>query len=303
MSSEVRTGYAATDDIVRQLRRMDGDSFERFVGDLWHRMGWQTEVSQASRDWVIDVVATRSYPLPETALVGTIRRGDDDPVGAPVVQRYHAMRDMGVVDGADLTVVVTPSTFTRRATVTADRLNVKLVDGEHLARLVHDFDAYHLLKRYAPDPRAVEIPDGAGLDVYPHAAEARTIRGVIGRALRRTLPAGKWQWIVWPSLLSLAMLGGVLVALLAGSEQALFTALAIGVVVWPANALAVYLDRRSTRHVWDPDGRHERLLWVPIGVGVLGAYYLYLRWRYLGLENPATETEAEIGSDRDAEHV
>lgn len=48
--------------LKQQLQTMDNYAFEHFVADLWEMMGWQTEVSQASLDAGIDVIAEKESP-------------------------------------------------------------------------------------------------------------------------------------------------------------------------------------------------------------------------------------------------
>ena len=51
------------------LQEMDPYDFEYFVADLWERMGWETEVSAASADEGVDVVARKDTPYEQTALI------------------------------------------------------------------------------------------------------------------------------------------------------------------------------------------------------------------------------------------
>ncbi|MGQ3412450.1 restriction endonuclease [Natrinema sp. LN54] len=41
---------------------MDNEDFEHLVADLWERQGWQTQVSQKSRDRVPPITVSGTWP-------------------------------------------------------------------------------------------------------------------------------------------------------------------------------------------------------------------------------------------------
>ncbi len=51
------------------LQQMDAYDFEYFIGDLWERMGWKTDVSTATADKGVDVVAQKTSPYDQTLLI------------------------------------------------------------------------------------------------------------------------------------------------------------------------------------------------------------------------------------------
>ncbi|ESP90219.1 restriction endonuclease [Candidatus Halobonum tyrrellensis G22] len=136
--------------LASRLQGMDNYEFEQFVGDLWERLGWDTEVSQASVDAGIDVIATKETPYPQKKVIQAKRYSENTTVGGPDIQQYASLKSQ--VDGADSVVVVTTSSFTNAARDRANDLNVKLVDGITLATMIDDLDAYDLVAAYLEAP-------------------------------------------------------------------------------------------------------------------------------------------------------
>jgi hypothetical protein len=125
---------------------MDDYEFEKFVADLWSRMDWDTEVTQASADAGIDVVAEKDSPYQQKKVIQAKRYSDSTTVGSKEIQRYNSLRHQ--VDGADSVVVVTTSRFTGPAEARASDLNVKLADGERLVVMIDDLNAGDLVIEY-----------------------------------------------------------------------------------------------------------------------------------------------------------
>ncbi|WP_323190445.1 restriction endonuclease [Halostella sp. PRR32] len=125
---------------------MDEYEFEHFVADLWREMGWKTEVSQASVDAGIDVIATKDTPYHQKKVIQAKRYADSTTVGGPDIQQYASLKQQ--VQNADSVVIVTTSSFTNSAESRADDLNVKLVDGDDLVGMVEDLDAYDIVDEY-----------------------------------------------------------------------------------------------------------------------------------------------------------
>lgn len=130
----------------KQLRSLDPTEFERFIAELWERRGWETELTTSSGDGGIDVVATKNQPVPEKWLIQAKCYGNGNTVGAPEVREYHSLNRTN--PDADLTLVVTTSSFTTPAKQTASSLDVKLVDGPQLSQIIEDADAGDLVIDY-----------------------------------------------------------------------------------------------------------------------------------------------------------
>lgn len=139
------------------LQSFDDYQFEHFVGDLWERMGWQTEVSTQSADRGIDVTAIRRSPYLEKALIQAKRYGPDTTVGSPAIQQYASLKNQE--ENVDKVIVVTTNEFTQQARSVAKQLNVKLVNGDELVEMVERLDALGLVTKYAPVSHSVERQD------------------------------------------------------------------------------------------------------------------------------------------------
>ena len=133
--------------VKNRLQRMDDYDFEYFVGDLWERMGWECDVSQASVDAGIDVVATKSNPYPQKSIIQAKRYGPNTTVGGPDVQQYASLKQQE--SGVDSVVIVTTNSFTRAAEKRAKELNVKLVDGDNLVSMIDDLRAEDLIEKHS----------------------------------------------------------------------------------------------------------------------------------------------------------
>jgi len=133
--------------IERLLRTVDPDAFEQFVADLWAELGFQTVVTQSSKDRGVDVVARQTTPIEQTVVIQAKRYAATNKVGRESVQQYASLHRQE--RDADLVVVVTTGAFTGPAREAARDLNVKLVDGERLVEMVVERDCLDLVVRHA----------------------------------------------------------------------------------------------------------------------------------------------------------
>ncbi|WP_117591768.1 restriction endonuclease [Haloprofundus halophilus] len=129
-----------------RLRSLEPYEFELFIAELWSRRGWETEASQQSVDKGIDVIATRSTPFREKQVIQAKRYDEGNNVGSRDIQQYSSLRHQE--QDADTVVVVTTSGFTRQAQELAGDLNVKLLDGDSLSRLIDEVGAVDLVDTY-----------------------------------------------------------------------------------------------------------------------------------------------------------
>lgn len=146
-TTPLQSGEQNKQQIFQQLREMDPYDFEHFVADLWEARGWKTTVSQASVDQGIDIVATKESPFPQKQVIQAKRYARDNTIGSPKIQQYASLRQQ--VEGADATVIVTTSGFTRQAESIAKNLNVKLVDAESIYRLLNETRCFNLVSKYS----------------------------------------------------------------------------------------------------------------------------------------------------------
>lgn len=136
---------------------MDDYDFEYFVADLWECFGWTTEVSSASNDAGIDVIAVREMVYREKVLIQAKRYGPNTTVGSPAIQQYASLRNHD--PDVDMAIVVTTNEFTNQARKMADRHNVKLIDSDDLVTLIEQADAYDLVDKYVPRVVSDTEPD------------------------------------------------------------------------------------------------------------------------------------------------
>lgn len=266
---------------------MDEYDFEHFVGDLWERMGWETEVSQASVDAGIDVIATKETPYPQKKVIQAKRYGENTTVGGPDVQQYASLKQQ--VNGADSVVIVTTSSFTSSAERRAEELNVKLVDGNGLIGIIDDLNARDLVERYMPEVRR-EGSIGAAAD------GGAAVASVDADANAGTTNAGGTLWKLeqdheWHRYFAYAVGGWFALLLLTGmlaSISLLEPISSVTAIGWFGLSLALplfwYMDMRYVRHHsrWTPTAWMYLLGGLCLPYVALPLYY-YRRRKHVGL--------------------
>jgi hypothetical protein len=143
------------EELLSHLQRLDNQAFEEFLGELWEQRGWETEVTPRAKDWGIDVVATRDLPIPLTLVIQAKRYGTSRNVSSTEVQQYSSLRRQR--ENVDAVTIITTAGFSDQARETAKALNVKLLDGTGLCRLIEDTEAYKLVNTYIEG--SIKIPD------------------------------------------------------------------------------------------------------------------------------------------------
>ncbi len=140
------TGFSQQEDVLTRIKsRIDGYEFEHFIADLWERRGWNTEVTDSSKDSGIDIRASRDNVFFEKRLL-QVKNFTDASVSGPKIQQYASLQYQE--PNVDVVIVLTTSTFSGPAKDLAEDLNVKLVNGTDLEGLIDDIDAYDLVKAY-----------------------------------------------------------------------------------------------------------------------------------------------------------
>lgn len=122
----------STSEIKSALQNFQSDEFELFVASLWSEMGWDTEITQSSRDKGVDIIATKSGMYDEKVVIQAKCYSDGNKIGRPDIQQYSTLQKQ--VSDADTVILVTSSSFTNEALSLADELNVKAVSGNELAQ-------------------------------------------------------------------------------------------------------------------------------------------------------------------------
>ena len=159
MVSETPTGVSPDEreKLLSHLQELDNQAFEEFLGDLWEQRGWETKVTPRSKDWGIDVVATRNLPISLTVVIQAKRYSPSRNVSSTEVQQYSSLRQQR--EGVDAVTIVTTAGFSDQARETAEALNVKLLDGTDLCRLIEDTEAYEAVNTYVEGD--MNIPDSS----------------------------------------------------------------------------------------------------------------------------------------------
>ena len=287
-------------ELKRVLQQMDPYAFEHFVADLWERMGWSAEVSSAAMDEGVDVVATKSSPYDQRVVIQAKRYGPNTTVGSPDIQQYASL--IHQYDGVDKVIVVTTNEFTGPAQDLAERLNVKLIDGDGLASLVGDVGGLDLVAEYVDFVSVVDDPD-ADPDPDP-ASEPPAVREATGSTssegsvdeksadsgVSDSLPQTVWQRAILAAIpLWIVAFFGVEVL-----PDVLWLPLFFG--VWLGLPVAIYLDSRAL----SDHGQWPRWPWAYILASLLwliavvpAAIYLWQRRSRGGSGGQPRPTESD----------
>lgn len=112
--------------------------FEELIGDLFKRMGYDTELTAMSRDGGYDIIATKSsIPgiKPETFLIQCKRYSK--PVGESAIRELAGL--VAYRDKPARGMLVTSSNFTRGAVEIAKHTGIDLIDGNTIKELVNTY--------------------------------------------------------------------------------------------------------------------------------------------------------------------
>jgi len=133
-------------EVLKQIRQMDPNDFERLVAEIYENYDWDVSVTPFSKDRGVDIIATQSYPVEQKALIQAKRYSKENRVGGPEVRKYASLRQQ---EDGDIVVLVTSSEFTKQAEEIAGKLNVELVDSEKLYEIIMNLGNSEILEKYA----------------------------------------------------------------------------------------------------------------------------------------------------------
>lgn len=145
---------------MAEIDKMNGETFERFVGLLYQKMGYETHQTKASGDYGVDIVAEKGYQK----LIIQAKRYTNK-VGVSAVQEISAARNYYSVSRA---AIVTNSTFTEPAQNLAKANGIALVDRLTLAKLIIQYmpdtgvtaqDIPENKEKYVPEPQPYSRED------------------------------------------------------------------------------------------------------------------------------------------------
>ncbi len=233
------------DQLKAVLQEMDPYEFEYFVGDLWERMGWETTVSTASADKGVDITARKSSPYDQLLLIQAKRYGPNTTVGSPEIQQYASLRNQ--FDGVDKVLLVTTNDYSRQAREIATDLNVKLINGDELVELIHEYDSLDLVAKYLDFIQPVEesyseaetkIEAESGVSAGGLPTESSTDSQSTQTTHSEAVPSTRWRnAVLGASLGWLVVFFGVTTI-----PEGLWGLLFVG--TWFGLPVAIYLDTR-----------------------------------------------------------
>jgi len=171
----------------KMASKLGWEDFEHFVADLWELQGYSTEVTGHHDKEGEDVIATQTVPFKIEIILQAKRIQLEDTVGKDVAQ-IHALDDGA---DADLSVIVTTSSFTRGAINYVNlRKSTKLANGKSLAKLVKKFNAEELLDDYVEADNPEQLNVEQYRDWTKYSGELRDIRGIGNKFEKRLAEAG-----------------------------------------------------------------------------------------------------------------
>jgi SNF2 family DNA or RNA helicase len=113
---------------------MTGREFEEFIDELFRKLGYETELTPASRDGGVDVIARRDDVVGVTMTLYIQCKNHATPIGVEVVRAIAGV--VPVDDAGGHAMVICPAGFSADAVSFAVKRDVQLVDSDRLAELL-----------------------------------------------------------------------------------------------------------------------------------------------------------------------
>jgi Holliday junction resolvasome RuvABC ATP-dependent DNA helicase subunit len=122
-----------TPNLSENLQSLSGQDFEKLIEALLTRMGFQAELTRATGDGGIDIIAKLDKPIFGGLYLFQCKRfAPDNLVGAPTVRDFYGAV---TADRAVKGIFITTSDFTAQAREFAQRVGVELIDIQQLQKL------------------------------------------------------------------------------------------------------------------------------------------------------------------------
>jgi HJR/Mrr/RecB family endonuclease len=122
----------------KSLDNLSGIEFEEFITKLLRVMGFRTQITKASGDGGVDIVAVLDKPIiGGRYLLQCKRLASDSLVGAPTIREFY-----GAVTAdrkASKGILITTSGFTIQAKEFAGEVGIELIDGQQLGILLAEY--------------------------------------------------------------------------------------------------------------------------------------------------------------------
>ena len=131
------SGTVGTAVSAASLDKLSGVEFERLITSLLQRMGFQAEMTTATGDGGIDIVASLDKAIIGGRYLIQCKRFES-LVGAPVIREFYGavVADRRATKG----ILITTSGFTDQARQFADSLPLELIDRNRLEKLLAEFN-------------------------------------------------------------------------------------------------------------------------------------------------------------------
>ncbi|WP_251171466.1 restriction endonuclease [Cytobacillus firmus] len=140
---------------------MDGQYFEDFIAELFTLIGYSYLKTPASGDQGLDLILYKKTNEAGQEKIGVQCKRFKSSVSNKAVQEAFAGRHYYDCDRA---IVVTPSVFTKSAKNLAEKLNIELMDGHNLNKILQSKQEY-LLNNFYRHKKITEILINTSLDL------------------------------------------------------------------------------------------------------------------------------------------
>ena len=150
---------------TNDINSLSGSEFEQLCCSLISKMGFEVELTQASRDGGIDIIARNNQPFVEGVYIVQCKRYSG-VVGEPIIRDLY-----GVVSSerANKGILITTGTFTKDAVNFAKGKQIELIDGTKLTSLLEAYQLNSTVSQNVPSNLQSILEEEFYLDEYNDA--------------------------------------------------------------------------------------------------------------------------------------
>lgn len=131
---------------LREIRQLTPRDFELLIADIWQEcQGWRTELTDPGPDGGVDIIGRPPGGGSATAVQAKLYDAGNK-LDVSDVREYGALPKER--DAISSVTVVTTSAFTEGAWAAAERLDMKLIDGNMLLELIDKYGAHEIVAWY-----------------------------------------------------------------------------------------------------------------------------------------------------------
>ena len=120
---------------LRELKAMEPSEFEKYIAELYKRLGYKTETVGGVNDGGIDVIAIGKDSIKHYI---QCKRYTTSKVGSPEVREFMGALAKNYSEGKG--IFITTNIFTSEAERFAEDTPIELIDGQKLIRLINQVD-------------------------------------------------------------------------------------------------------------------------------------------------------------------